>query len=500
AWLAVGRETTTVGVVLQAVTLPPLLRIDAAGFAAGVVLLAAAGVLVTVRRPGTAVSALGALATACAVLALEAGSVALLAVAVGAACLLLVAAHREEGGRLDGGLWAALVLATLALLVAAADVLANAGTTAYAAVPVTAFSTRAFLLVVFAALCLTGLLPWPTWVSASLRRSRAEATGVTLVLLTPLGLFLLLETTQLGAGTWPLWWLHGVVAGWSAVTLVAAGLRAQAATGRRQVLRELALMQVAMAAIALCLGTRFGIVAGVTGLAAATLSQLTSLLLPTDGRLGLLGFALTVGVPPGWAFGALALTAEASLEIGAVAQLLVLVLGVAWVFGIAAAVRAARLPVGTDRSRWGGMLVSVLGLAGGALLGPFEIAIALPVAALVVPATNLPPPITVINGALLATTGGWGALALGALAIASVAVLPLVTKTFHPAAPREPVPALVAAPAPTPLDGLHRVARRLRLRAPGWDRALQRMQIASERGPIWLWAAIAFVLAIVVTR
>ncbi|MGH7922516.1 MAG: hypothetical protein ACREQM_21630, partial [Candidatus Dormibacteraceae bacterium] len=27
AWLAVGRETTTVGVVLQAVTLPPLLRI-----------------------------------------------------------------------------------------------------------------------------------------------------------------------------------------------------------------------------------------------------------------------------------------------------------------------------------------------------------------------------------------------------------------------------------------------------------------------------------------
>lgn len=500
-WLAVGQLPTTVGVVLRAVTLPPLLQLDATRFAAGVILLAAVGVLFTVRGGGASVSGLGMLATACGQLAVEAGSLALLAVSVGAACLLLVAAHREEGGRLLGGLWPALVVATLCLLGAAAIVLALAGTTAYTAIPVTAFSTIPFLLVVLAAACLTGLLPWPTWVSMSVRRARPDAAGMTVVLLTPLGLFLLLETTQLGAGTWPAAALRVIVALWSALTLVAAGLRAQAARSRREALREVALMQVAVAAIALCLGTQLGIAAGVTGIAAATLGQLISVLLPMSGRLGILGSALAVAVPPGLAFCGLALTAEASMEAGPAAPLLVLVLGVTWVLGLAAVARASRLPVTHDGSMVGGLLVVVLSLAGGALLGPFELALALPAAAAAIPNPNAPPPLTVTAGDVVAASGGWGALALGALALVFVLLLPLTTRSLRarPVPERAPPPFLTL-PAPTPADGLRWVARRLRLRPPGWDRALERMQIASERGPIWLWAAIAFVLAIVVTR
>ncbi len=503
-WLAVGQLPTTVGVVLQAVTLPPLLQLDAIRFAAGVILLAAVGVLVTVRGAGTSLSALGTLATACALLAVEAGSLALLAVGVGAACLLLVAAHREEGGRLFGGLWPSLVIATLSLLAAAAIVLAVAGTTAYTAIPVTAFSPIPFLLVVLAMACLTGLLPWPTWLSGSLHRTRQEASGVTLVLLTPLGLFLLLETSQLGAGTWPAGALRVVVAVWAALTLIAAGLRAQAARGRREALREVALMQVAVSAIALSLGTQLGIAAGVTGIAAATLGQLISLLLPAEGRLSIVGCALAVAVPPGLAFCSLALTAEASLQAAPdapPAPLLVLVLGITWVLALAAVARSSRLPVTRDGSAAGGLLVVALSLAGGALVGFFELAVALPAAAAAIPNQNASPPLTVTAGNLVAASGGWGALALGALAAVFVLLLPLTTRALRtvPAPERMPAPFL-RVPAPTPADGLRWVAGRLRLHAPGWDRALERMQIASERGPIWLWAAIAFVLAIVVTR
>ncbi len=500
-WLAVGRLPTTVGVVLQAVTLPPLLELDATAFAAGVILLAAVSVLVTVRLGGTAISGLGTLATACALLAIEAGSLALLAVSVGAACLLLVAAHREEGGRLLGGLWPALMLATLGLLGAAAAVLATAGTTAYSAIPVTAFSTVPFLLVLLAATCLTGLLPWPTWVSRCLRRSRSGASGISLVLLTPLGLFLLLETTDLGAGAWPSGALRAFVAAWSALTLVTAGLRAQAASSRRKALREVALMQVAVAAIALSLGTQLGIAAGIVGIAAATLAQLTSVVLPTGGRLGILGCALAVAVPPGLGFCSLALTAAAGLEIAGAAPLLVLVLGVTWVFGLAAIARASRLPVVRDGSTFGGLVVVVLGLAGGALLGPFLLTLALPAAAAAIPNPNAPPPLSIASGVVVAASGGWGALALGAMAMAFAVLLPLATRTLHIEQAQEPEPApFLWLPSPTPADGLRWVARRLGLRPPGWDRALQRMQIASERGPVWLWAAIAFVLAIVVTR
>ncbi len=500
-WLAVGQLPTTVGVVLRAVTLPPLLQLDATRFAAGVILLAGVGVLVTVRGGDRSIAALSTLATACALLAVEAGSLALLAVSVGAACLLLVAAHREEGGRLLGGLWPALVVATLTLLAAAAIVLALAGTTVYTAIPVTAFSAIPFLLVIVAAACLTGLLPWPTWVTKSLGRARRDASGMTAVLLTPLGLFLLLETTPLGAGTWPAGALHVIVALWSTFTLAAAALRAQAAGSRRQVLREVASMQVAVAAIALSLGTQLGIAAGVTGIAAATLSQLISVLLPTSGRVGILGGALAVAVPPGLPFCSLALTAEASMQAGAAAPLLVLVVGVTWVLGLAGVARASRLPVTRDGSTVGGLVVVALSLAGGALLGFFELAIALPAAAAAIPNPNAPPPVTVTAGDVVAASGGWGALVLGALALVFALLLPLTTRAARaePAPEQAPAP-FVAVPAPTPADGLRWVAGRLRLRPPGWDRALERMQMASERGPIWLWAAIAFVLAIMVTR
>ena len=500
-WLAVGRLPTTVGVVLRAVTLPPLLELDATSFAVGLILLAGVGVLVTFRRGGTAISGLGTLATASAVLAVEAGSLALLAVGVGAASLLLIAAHREEGGRLLGGLWASLMLATLGLLGAAATVLALAGTTVYSAIPVTSFGTVPFLLVTLAGACLTGLLPWPTWVSRCVHRSRGGASAMTATLLTPLGLFLLLEVTQLGAGTWPSGALRAFVVAWSALSLVAAGTRAQAAGSRREALREVALMQVAVAAIALSLGSQLGIAAGIVGIAAATLAQLISLLLPSGGRLGVLGGILGAAVPPGLGFCSLALTAAASLESAGAAQLLVLVLGGALVFGMAGTARASRLPALLDGSTPGGLAVVLLSLAGGALIGPLALAVALPAAAAAIPNQNAPPPLTISSGDVASAAGGWAALALGAFAVACAVLLPLATRRVSTERVPNQVPQpFLPLPAPTPADGLRWVAARLGLRPPGWDRALQRMQIASERGPVWLWAAIAFVLAIVVTR
>ncbi|MBO0745800.1 MAG: hypothetical protein J2P43_12330, partial [Candidatus Dormibacteraeota bacterium] len=244
-----------------------------------------------------------------------------------------------------------------------------------------------------------------------------------------------------------------------------------------------------------------GIAAGVVGIAAATLAQLTSVLLPASGRLGILGLALAVAVPPGLGFCGLALTAAATLQTAGAAQLLVLVLGVTWILGIAAMARASRFPVLPGGTLLGGLACVIVALAGGALIGPFLLAVALPAAAAAIPNPNAPPPLTVTAGDVVAAAGGWGALALGALAMVFAFLLPLATRKLRVEQVPDHVPApFLRLPAPTPGDGLHWVADRLRLRPPGWDRALQRMQMASERGPIWLWAAIAFVLAIVVTR
>src|SRR5262249_59619481 len=89
------------------------------------------------------------------------------------------------------GVWASVLLE------------AGGGPSVYAALPVTALRLPAFTVMTAAALLCSGVLPWRSWVSEVWTRRRLEAGTLAVVVLVPIGFYLLVRAYGMGAGEWP---------------------------------------------------------------------------------------------------------------------------------------------------------------------------------------------------------------------------------------------------------------------------------------------------------
>lgn len=478
-------------------------RLDAVSFAFGLFVLVPAALLLTFLKSPSPPLAL--LSSAAALFTLLAGGLILAALAWGAA-LLLTAMLLQAGGEAkpmttrlrDQG-------ALLLLLWAAAAIYTRAGTDQYAAIPVSALQPEVFGLVAVASLLASGLVPWKSWPASLSARLKPETAGPATAFLFFTGFYLLVRMYEAGGGHYPSPVFNYLLAAAGAACAVAATLRAQAASSRREFLGETLPVTGGFALLALALGTPLGVAAAIATLATASLFGALLPLVPEEAltRPGMLALVLTVGLPPTAIFGTRLLDIQAAVETNEVAGYLGLVVAAAWVLGIAAAARAVRLSprreVEVTGSSWGAVVVGAILVGGGAGLGVLQSVIAIPAAATVVSF-----PSSALTGGLLATdaaSGSWPAVALGGVLALAVLVLGFFGRASA-------VPSL-AGPEPPPFfpprwrllpDRLGSFTDALELpaefRLTGW----KRFDAALTQGSLWLWLALFALLALVVTR
>src|ERR1700730_18483767 len=179
------------------------MRLDAVSVAFGLLVLVPLGLLLAFQRRTPWQCALGVLAAFAAVFAVESDRLLLTAVGFSACVTVLVSTLRHED---EDGLQPFLIslrLAWLLLLWAAVLLEAPAGTSNYAAVPVTVFGAPLFLLLAAVAVLASGVLPWGTWVPLIWTRPRLQAGSVAVSVMVPLGFLLLVRAYGLGGGHWP---------------------------------------------------------------------------------------------------------------------------------------------------------------------------------------------------------------------------------------------------------------------------------------------------------
>src|SRR5260370_34291053 len=123
---------------------PFQLRIDAVGFAFGLMVLLPAALVLTLQRRNWQEAALGALGVAAAMGTIEAGGVVLTALAGSPAGTLAVIQLDGEDARAPRPRWSMLLAAWLALRWAGALLQVRRGTAPHLAVPVSALTTPAF--------------------------------------------------------------------------------------------------------------------------------------------------------------------------------------------------------------------------------------------------------------------------------------------------------------------------------------------------------------------
>ena len=479
------------------------IRLDAVSFAFGLFVLLPAALLLTFSRsPSPPIALLG---TAASLFTLQASGLLLAAFGWGAT-LMAVAVLLQAGGEAkpmttrlrDQG-------ALLCLLWAGAAIFARAGTDQYAAIPVSALQPQLFALVALASLLASGLVPWKSWPAALWERLRPETAGPATALLFFTGFYFLVRMYQAGDGHFPAANISNpLLAALGTLCAIAASLRAQAAATRRAYLGEMLPIAGGFALLALGLGTPLGVTAAIGTLAGAALLLALLPLVPEEALSGpvMAVLVLTVGLPPTVVFGTRLLDLQAAVEANEVAGFLALGAAAAWVIGIAAAARAVRLsprreaPTGSRAAALG---VAAVVAAGGAGLGAFQSAIAIPAAATVISF-----PGSALTGGLYAAdaaSGGWPAVALGGLLALAVLVLAFLGR-------RSAVPSLPAS-EPEPFfqpswrslpDRLGALADALEVptefRVTGW----KQVDLALTRGSIWLWLAVFAVLALVLTR
>ncbi|HVD01278.1 MAG TPA: hypothetical protein VNG93_09035 [Candidatus Dormibacteraeota bacterium] len=478
-------------------------RLDAVSFAFGLFVLVPAALLLTFLRSPSPPLAL--LSAAAALFTLLASGMMLAAFGWGTA-LLLTAMLLQAGGE-DKPMTTRLrdQAALLLLLWAAVAIFARAGTSQYAAIPVSALQPAEFSLVAVASLLASGLVPWKSWPASLSARLKPETAGPATALLFFTGFYFLVRMYQAGGGHYPSPVFNYLLAAAGAVCAVGATLRAQAASSRREYLGETLPITGGFALLALALGTPLGVAAAVATLATASLFCALLPLVPEEAltRPGMVVLVLAVGLPPTALFGTRLLDIQAAVEANEVFGYLGLVLAAVWVVGFAAAARAVRLgpgrAAGATGSHRGALLLGAVLAAGGAGLGVLQSAIAIPAAATVV---NFPS--SALTGGLIATdaaSGSWPALALGGLLALAVLALGIFGRRSALPAAAGPEPAPFFAPRWRSLpDRLGAVADALELpaefRVTGW----KRFDAALTQGSIWLWLAVFVLLAIVVTR
>lgn len=323
------------------------LRIDAVGFAFGLMILFPAAVLMTMQPRTWREGTVAALGVAAAILAVEAGGVLLTALAGGTAATLAVILLDVEDARAPRPPWGILLAGWLALAWAGVTFDVRAGTAVYAAIPVSALTVPVFSLLAAAALIASGLFFWRGWAAQLWSRPSLRSAGMAVATLYPLGFYLLVRAYEMGDGHYPQPVLNAALATLGVLVSFGAAARAQAASTRREYLGEVIPGLGGFALMGISLGTPLGLVAGLATLATAAVLAASLPLLPDRaGPASLVVIAAAAGLPPGLAFGGRVLGLEATFEAGDFIGLIGIAGTVTWVIAMVAAARAIGLPAG----------------------------------------------------------------------------------------------------------------------------------------------------------
>jgi hypothetical protein len=437
---------------------------------------------------------------------------------------VLVSALRQED---EDGLQPFLIslrLAWLLLLWAAVLLEVTAGTSNYAAVPVTVFGAPLFLLLAAVAVLASGLLPWGTWVPLVWARPRLQAGSLATSVMVPLGFLLLVRAYGLGGGHWPSAWLNLLLAVVGAATALGAALRSQAALDLRGYLGEAVPMAAGLALLSLSLGTPAGIDAAIVALAGAAAVAGMGPLLPGAPRgLVLAGLGTAAGLPPALVFGGWLLAIQAAFGAGAIFPLLGLAAAATWLLWVAGFARALRLPSpdsgASAAGAWVGLAIAVLAGVGAAGV---EALLALPAAGEVIrlPASlssGVQLPVSLPLGVQLPVaqpSGGWSPLLLGLPFVILMVLASGAGRRLSPVR-AEPSPTDLVAPLFSPPSWGRWTARAGGGRAARWIRhGESRGSVPKSLAGRWggrlvgamtqsrpvAWAAITLALVLVVTR
>ena len=476
------------------------IRLDAAAFAVGILILVPVAMVTTFRRVTT--PALIALTAAAGLLVIQAAGLLLAALALGLT-LNLVALHLVLSGcERAPGFRVVADASWLAATWAGAALWGVAGTAQFAAIPLSALTAPIFTLVAIAAVLTAGLVPWRPWTAAMWERCGPATAAVPILLVPPLGFNLLLRVYEAGGGRYPSPAFNAGLAALGALVAIASGLRAQAAVTRVSLMAELVPAGSGFTLMALSLGTPLGVAAGLCSLAATSLlAVLLPLTSASDGSTFAL-LALAAGAPPTLVFAARLLAVQAALEGGATATLVAVAGTLAWILGLAASGRGLRLPPG-PMVRPGGAAVAgfalagLLLVAGGALVGVLLVAVAVPAAAAV---TTVPGgAISALPAAVDTASGRWPAVALGGVGLVITVAVVAAARSWRPP------PALNPAPyfGPVWAESANRIvsmANRLEVPAEFRVTNWQLLERALAAGRLWPWIAISAALAVILLR
>ncbi len=326
------------------------LRLDGVAVVFGVIALVPAALLLTLQARGWQESTVALLAIAAVVLAIESGNMVLTAIGGCTAATLAVVQFDIEDVRAVRPSWASVIIPWIALAWAGVTLQIQAGTAAYAAVPVSALTTQIFALIAIAALLSAGIVPWRGWAVRIWMRPSLRAASVTAATLLPLGLYLLVRAYELGNGRYPQSWLNLAVATWGVLVALGAAARAQAAPTRSEYMAETVPGLAGFALMSIAIGTAVGLFAGLMLLASAALLIAALPLLPDRrGPAALLVAAAAAGIPPGLAFGGRVLGLADAFEAGNGFGLVAVAGAATWLVAAAGAARSVGLHAGRRR-------------------------------------------------------------------------------------------------------------------------------------------------------
>src|SRR5579872_160300 len=478
------------------------LRLDAVGFAFGLMVSVPAAVVLTLQKRSWQEAALATLALGASMAAVEAGGVVLTAIAGGAAATAVVLVLDTEDPRARRPSWAMLLAGWLALAWAGTILQVRGGTAVYSAVPVSSITWQVASLLAVAALLASGLLPWRSWPSQVWSRPSLRAAGMGLATLYPLGFYIVVRVYDMGDGRYPLPAFNGVLSVLGLAVALVAALRAQAATTRREFFGEVVPVFGGFALMSLALGTPLGLSAALVALATTAVLAAAVALLPDRASIASLAVvAAAVGIPPSLAFGSRVLGIEATFEAGDFLGLIGLGGTLVWVLMMVAGARAAGLPAGRGRpvaetSPAVALGIAVATIVAGPALALFQASFANPAAAEVMPSAGS------LGGSLqsvatVSTVLPAVALFVPLLIIGSAAYLASGSSSQR----AEARPPVLAPVAPRALAGWREAVAAARV--PEQYRTilnLRELEAAASGGRPVLWLAALVALAFAVTR
>ena len=480
------------------------IRVDGVTFAFGLMVVLPTAVLLTLQPRAWQQSVLSMLGLTSAMAALEAGGAVLTAIAGGTAATLAMVLLDTEDPRAPRPSWGLLLAGWLALAWVGVILQVSGGTAVYSAVPLAAVSVPVFTLLAMAAVLASCLFPWRTWPAQLWSRSTLRAAGVSVATLYPLGFYLLVRGYELGGGRYPHPVFNVALAMIGILAALAAAMRAQRATTRREFLGEVIPGLGGFALMAVALGTPLGMVAGLVLLATTSALVACFALLPDRaGIQSLFAIAAAVGLPPGIAFGGRVIGIEATFEAGEFLGLIGIFAAGAWALWMVGSARALGLPGGRGHPANEtfprlSMAIAAVTLAAGPALAVFQFGLANPVVAQVMPpsagalgggltsvvtVSSVLPVVTLMAPLLLM---GIGIYALTGTSAIRAQVRPAI---FSPAAPKGVLERMrTAARAATVPEQYRSIL------------SFRELEAAAAGGSPVLWLAAVVVLAFAVTR